>query len=417
MKLKNMKALALVAVMLFALVLTACGGSKEATYKVSLTDAVGTPYTQAVVKFMQNGQQVAMQLVGENGVAEKTLAKGDYTVELQFTDAKANFAYDSSAMTLSADKTELNVVLSMVLGEEFHELSEGKAYYISEGSTNITLNPEGRSYFIFNPTRVGKYEFSLTGSDAAIGNFGGSVHYVWPESAVEVVDNKFTTDVKEGQLGGAVVIVGVDAGEGNAILNAIRIGDPTWTVEDEPWTVYQPKTEVKAFTLPANAKLVDFDLTASTDTYNLVLNETDGYYHLDSADGPLVLVRLGRGAEANYIAPLGKMIETSGVVKYFYDAEGNFLKKEDYTNCLMKYYCDGVDSDGNGEVESYYYLDPATDTYPLTEDLAYIIQQRGDYAGWFDPSSAMYVFKSADGLPILNINQDLAWLFMCCYIG
>lgn len=416
MKLKNIKALALAAVMLFALVLTACGSS-EVAYKVSITDAAGTPYTQAVVKFMQNGQQVAMQIADDNGVAEKVLAKGDYTVELQFTDAKANFVYDQSNMTLSADKTELNIVLSMALGEEFYELSEGKAYYISEGSTNITLNPEGRSYFIFTPKQAGKYEFSLSGSDAAIGHFGGSVHYVWAESAEEVVDNKFTSDVKQDQLGGAIVIVGVDAGEGDAILNVVRIGDPTWTIEDEPWTIYQPKAEMTAFTLPANAKLVDFDLTAATDACKLVLNEADGYYHLNSADGPLVLVRLGRGAQTKYIASLGKMIETSGVVKYFYDEAGNFLKKESYTECLKNYYCDGTDADGNGEVESYYYLDPATETYPLTEDLAYILQQRGEYAGWYDVSSDTYVFKDGNGMPILDINPDIAWLFMCCYIG
>ena len=68
-------------------------------------------------------------------------------------------------------------------------------------------------------------------------------------------------------------------------------------------------------------------------------------------------------------------------------------------------------------MESYYYLDPATETYPLTEDLAYILQQRGEYAGWYDVSSDNYVFKDGNGMPILDINPDIAWLFMCCYIG
>ena len=184
---KNIKALLLAAVMLFALVLTACGGSGEADYIVTVTDAAGTPYNQVAVKFMQNGQQVAMQLAGENGVAQKTLPKGDYTVQLQFTDPKANFVYDTENLTLSADKTELTVVLSMALGEEYFELAEGKAYYISEGSTNITLNPEGRSYFIFTPKQAGKFEFSLNGSDAAIGYFGGSV------GLMEIKDQKIAS--------------------------------------------------------------------------------------------------------------------------------------------------------------------------------------------------------------------------------
>lgn len=398
---KNIKALLLAAVMLFALVLTACGGSGEADYTVTVTDAAGTPYNQVAVKFMQNGQQVAMQLAGENGVAQKTLPKGDYTVQLQFTDPKANFVYDTENLTLSADKTELTVVLSMALGEEYFELAEGKAYYISEGSTNITLNPEGRSYFIFTPKQVGKFEFSLSGSDAAIGYFGGSVHYVWPESAVEVVDNKFTVDIKQDQLGGAIVIVGVDAGEGNAILNAIRVGDPSWTVEDEPWSIYEAATPATAYTLPAGAKVNKFDITAAG--YTLVLNETDGFYHLDTADGPLVLVQIGNTSEeTEYLPPFATILEKQGLRRYFYDDGGNFLKKEEYSQCVLNY------------IEK---ADEASGLYPLTEDLKYIIANTGIQMGWFDVENAGYLFKDSNGNPVIGVNSDISWLFMCRYLG
>lgn len=402
MKLKNLKALALAAVMLFALTLTACGGQGgDATYKVSVTDAVGTPYTQVAVKFMQNGQQVAMQLANENGVAEKTLAKGDYTVQLQFTDPNANFIYDESDLTLSADKTELNVVLSMVLGEEYYELSVGNAYYISEGSTNITLNAEGRSYYIFTPKQAGAYEFSLVGSDAPIGYFGGSVHYVWEESAVDVVDNKFTVDVKESQLGGAVSIVGVDAGEGNAILNVKRLGDPAWSVEDEPWTVYNATVALSPYTLPANAKLNKFDITAAE--YTLVLNESDNFYHMNTADGPLVVAVIGNtAAETEYLPPFETILEKQGLRCYFYDENGDFLRKEEYSECVLKY------------IEN---VDEASGVYPLTKDLVYIIQQTGAQMGWFDVESPGYLFLDTDGNKVVGINNDISWLFMCRYLG
>lgn len=399
MKMKNIKALLLCAVMLFALSLTACGGGGEAAYKVSVTDAVGTPYAGVVVKFMQNGQQVAMQITGDNGIAEKTLAKGDYTVELQFTDPNAKYVYDSSNMVLSADKTELNVALSMTLGEEAYELSAGKAYYVAEGSTNITLNAEGRSYYIFTPKRTGEYEVSLSGSDAAIGYFGGSVHYVWEESAVEVVDNKFSVSIKDSQLGGAIMIIGVDAGEGSATLNVVRIGEPAWSVEDEPWTVYNPTVAVAPYTLPAGANLNQFDITGQ---YTLVLNETDNFYHLDTADGPLVVVQIGNtAAETEYLPPFETILEKQGLRRYFYDDAGEFLRKEEYSDCTLKY------------IEN---ADEASGVYPLTEDLKYIIQQTGIQMGWFDADSHGYLFLDSNGQKVIGVNEDISWLFMCRYL-
>lgn len=415
---KKIKALLLVSLMLLSVaVFAACGGnqggenpgqtggqlSAEAAYKVTVVDAAGNPITAGLaVKFMQGGSQVAMQLVNESGVAEKTLTRGDYTVELQFTDANAKYVYDASGLTLTAEKTELQVVLSQELGEEFHELSEGKAYYVDQGCTNIPLNAEGRSYYIFVPKEVGKYEVSLVGSDVSIGYYGGSVHYIWDHSAAEVVDNKFSVNIKAGQLGGAVMIIGVDAGEGNAILSVQNIGEPDWSVEDEPWVVYQAKSVIDPYTLPAGAKLNKFDLTASTETYNLVLNEADGFYHLNSTDGALVVVQIGNTSEeTDYLPPFETILEKQGIRRYFYDENGDFIKKEEYSECLLKY------------IEN---ADETTGVYPLTEDLMYIIQQQGAQAGWFDVSGAGYLFKDKDGNKVIGINNEISWLFMCRYL-
>lgn len=415
---KKVKALLLAALMLLSVaVLAACGGnpggegtgttggelSKEAAYKVSVVDAAGNPFTSGiVVKFMQGGSQAAMQLVGENGVAEKTLTRGDYTVELQFTDTSVQYVYDTAAMNLTAEKTELQVVLTQNLGEEFQSLSVGDAYYVSQGCTNIPLSAEGRSYYIFVPKAVGKYEVSLIGSDTPIGYYGGSIHYIWDHSAVDVVDNKFSVNVKESQLGGAVIIIGVDAGEGNAILSVQNIGDPDWSVEDEPWTEYHAKSAIAPYTLPAGAKLNKFDLTASADTYKLVLNETDGFYHLNTADGPLVVAVIGNtSAETEYVPPFETILEKQGLRRYFFDENGDFVKKEEYSNCVLKY------------IEN---VDEASGTYPLTEDLMYIIQQQGAQAGWYDENSAGYLFLDQDGNKIIGINKEISWLFMCRYL-
>ena len=94
------------------------------------------------------------------------------------------------------------------------------------------------------------------------------------------------------------------------------------------------------------------------------------------------------------------ILEHSGVNKYFYDENGNFVKKEKYDDCLLKYF----------EV-----MDEKTGLYPLTEDLKYIIQSRGEYSGWFDTTKDLYLFKDENGNKVPGINEEISWLFFCCY--
>lgn len=398
----------LLAVVLGVSLLAACGGSGETAYKVSVVDAMGNPVTSGVVvKFMQNGTQAGMQVVNEQGVAEKTLKSGDYTVELQFTDSETKYTYDASALTLSAKKAELTVELTLGLGEETQTISVGnkdfEAHYLNVGATTVTLNKEEKSYFLFTPTQSGTYEFSLKGSTAAIGYYGAP-HFVQEVSAAEVKDNKFTVSVRpdmigSGNTGTTVMVLGVDAGEGEAVFGITRIGEHEWSVADEPWTTYAPKHTPAAYTLPAGAKLVDFDLTAATDSYKLVA-DANGFFHLNTADGPLVLVRLGKEAKVQYLDPYQTILEHTGVNCYFYDENGEFLRKENYAECLMQY------------IEC---VDEESGVYPLTEDLQYIIQKSGEHNGWWK-DDGNYIFCNESGEKVPGINNEIAWLFMCCYI-
>ncbi len=388
-----------------AALFTACGG--DVAYKVRIVNALGDPYTSGVVvKFMQDGAQAGMQVVNADGVAEKVLPRGDYTVQLQFTDSDVEYVYDQSQLTLSGGQKQLDVVVSYGLGEQSKSLfvvdRDYEAFSVNAGCTAITLNKEKMSYFLFSPTEAGTYEFSLVGSDAAIGYYGAP-HFVQQTSAAEVVDNKFTISIRQdmigtGNTGTASIVIGVAAGEGEGVLCIDRIGDPQWTVEDEPWTTYEATGPMTAYTHDGGNKLQDFDLTAAG--YTLVLG-SDGFYHKDTADGPLVLVRLGKNSGGSqYLDDFQTILEHSGVNKYFYDDNGEFLKKEKYDDCLFKYF----------EI-----MDEKTGLYPLTEDLKYIIQSRGEYSGWFDVSESLYLFKDENRNNIPGINADVAWLFMCCY--
>lgn len=412
---KRIAALILSAAMVCAM-LCACGGdgagvagNAEPSYKVTVEDALGNPYTSGIiVKFLQNGQQAAMQVVGDNGVAEKQLPKGDYTVELQFTSSDTAYYYETEGLTLSADKTELTVVLSYALADSGASLiirdKEVPAHPVSVGCTYLELNQTDRSYFLFNPNQPGTYQVSVVNSEAAVGYYGAP-HFVQELSAAEVVDNAFTLSVTAGmigtgQSGAATFVIGIDPGQGGAILAIQRTGDPEHTVADEPWTVYQPTGHMNPYTAPAGVSLQEFDLTA--DGYTLVYNETDGFYHLNSVDGPLILVRLGEVSNGSkYLDSFETILDHSSVNKYFYDEDGNFLKKEKYDDCLLQYF----------EI-----MDADTGLYPLTEDLKYIIQSRGEYCGWWEADSSMYLFTDENGVPVPGINPEIAWLFMCCYV-
>ena len=413
---KKYAVLVLALVLVLSMALAGCGGSgsSEATaavdaggnveYRVVLTDALGNLYHDGIiVKFLQNGEEIAMQVVGEDGAAVKSLPAGEYTVELVYTSSDAAYGYDADTLTLTPEAPELQIMMYQVITLESQTLyvdaKEHEAYKITLGCTEVSLNAGERTYFLFTPEQAGNYEFGVENDVAAVGYYG-SPFFVQSVSAVDVVDNKVQISVSADGLGSTMVI-GLDSnGADSCVLTAARIGDAIKTLADEPWHVYQKTVELSPYTLPAGAKLQNFDLTASSDAYNLVLNETDGFYHLDSADGPLVLVRLV--GELEYMATYSTVLDRTGVVKYFYDDNGEFIRKEQYTDCLLEYIPNADENEG---------------VYPLTEDLKYIIQQSGDHSGWWDLNSHGYIFKDEGGNVVPGINADIAWLFMCCYLN
>ena len=398
---KRFMALALALVMLLGL-LTACGAAGNATYTVKVTDAQGVPYTSGViVKFLKDGAQVAMQPVDANGEASKELEKGNYTVELAFTGDNGGY-YDPAAAVLSADKTSLELKLSNKLSEEYTELfadgKDHKAYAVMAGSTYVPVAANERNYFLFAPTEAGTYKFSVDNDQLALGYYGAP-HFVQSVSAVDVVENTFSLSVSQSSLGGAVYVIGIDGiGEAtDCMLTVERTGEPEHNVADEPWTTYKTTAVLTPYTLelPEGKELVYMDITAETANHEFVFNDADGYYHLDTADGPVIHVHLAKGAP--YVA-LQTVIQGDGpaggapIREYFYDADGNFLKKEDYTDILVNYFKN---------------MDADMGVYPLTDDLIYIIQNGCN--GWWDPASPDYIF---DGC-----NPELGWMFACCWVG
>ncbi len=405
---KKTHVLLLALVMVFGLLLTACGQQGDdvsggnIAYSVKVTDGQGTPYTTGViVKFLKDGTQVAMQPVDDNGVATKELEKGNYTVELVFTGDNTGY-YDPAEAVLSAEKASIELKLTNKLGEESTELfANGKeyaAYPVSAGSTYVPVKAGDRNYFLFVPSEAGTYKFSVDDAKLALGYYGAP-HFVQSENLAEIADNAFSISISSSSLGGAVYVIGIDGvdADSSCILTIERTGEPERSITDEPWTEYKTTSVLWPYTLelPEGKELVYMDITADTAKHEFVLNEEDGYYHLDTADGPVVHVHLAKGAP--YVA-LQSVIQGDGpmggapIREYFYDENGEFVKKEDYTDILVDYFEN---------------MDPNLGVYPLTDDLIYIIQNGCN--GWWDAESPDYIFEGC--------NAELGWMFACCWVG
>lgn len=429
MKMRKILALVLAALMLLSL--CACqqtgNGTKpsnttpstaeETTYKVTVIGADGNPATTGVVvQFLKNGEECGMASVDSNGVASKKLEKADYTVELVFTDSSVSYYYDTTDLTLSKTKTELNITLCLKQGEESKTVYAGdmeySAYYVTAGNTYVTLQP-GRNYFLYIPTESGEYDLFTTNGAYKVGYFGG-VHYIMETNrATENSINGIGLSIQPGQVSEEnEMVIGVDNPGTEAVqtvLHISRIGDYIDT--SIPRVIYKTTHSLTPWTLPAGLKVNKFDISGVTE-YNLVLNETTGFYHLDSENGPLVVVFLGKKAEASYMPYVDSydtILLNTHVCAYFLNESGEgYAKCEEYSNTLLEYI--GV----YDEVTKQYIggcIDRNSGMYPLTADLMYIIQQNGSYSGWWDKTDNRYIFGD------MNVDPENAWLFMCGYLG
>ena len=415
-------ALLLVAVMLCPM-LGACGDNPETTgaatlpataqYSVKVVDPLGQPVSDLGVKFMQNGEQVAMAMVNAEGVATKELDRGEYNVVLSFMDVEHSYYYNEAAAVLSATQTQLEIVVGYKMSQEKVELTAGEtvhtAYPVDAGCTYVNLASQGRNFFIFTPSRAGVYEVSAVGADVTVGYYG-SPFFIYSESALPVENGKFSVTIEQGMIGTngtgtTQMVIGADAAaaDTDCFLCIQWVSEPPAQVQ---WEDYVSTYNPAKFTLDAGMTIHEFDLSA--DTYNLVFNEEDGYYHLDSADGPLVLVRLlGENPYTGFA--FGNILLGSNFGTYHYDENGELVRKVLYNDCMQRYL---GEISGTGENKKFTggMCDDNYGVYPLTKDLETVIKEYCGFKGYWDSTSSEYVLGTVVGL-----NEENAWLFVCCY--
>lgn len=351
----------------------------DGVYTVTITDDTGAAQSGIVVQFWKDGAQAGMQMVDGNGVATATLTPGTYTVKLAFSGTAK--PYEEKTAKVTAKMPDLHIRLATTPLGKSADLGSGKAYEVSVGSTYVTLQADANNYFLFTPTESGVYRFASTDPDAKISYWGSKFFLNDATSSTDYTEaaNAFTQNVKETHLGGTFVI-GL-TGDKDAILEITRVGDAILDETDMEAQVYVAK-QIPSSSNASSGTPSYVDLTSAA----AAVLGADGYYHLNNADGPVLYMNLGE--DAPYVS-MWKMLGFTGfggtsLNKVFRDANGVATHKEDYTACMMDY------------VEC---ISPSRPYYPLTEDLVYMVQNGGEYKGWWDSSNGNYLFAD---LPNLN---------------
>ena len=366
-------------------------------YAITVVDYNGKPQSGVSVYIMKGSAMAGNAKTGSGGTATLSLPSDDYTVTLSGTQ----LYYETKLAVLPAGTTELTIKVAPGVSGKVQPLYVGNAYYIYVGGNYVTMQANATNYYIFEPEEPGVYRFSTSDPDAILSYWGGNTSFINDMTSSTDYDpstNSFTRNWKQGNIGG-IIIVGVTGTE-DCIIEVTRISDPILDESDLVPEVYDPVQTPKKFTInkAQGRRLTYVDLEGKTEDYQIVLG-SDGYYHLNSATGPLLYINIGPNAPYHslyYMAGAGgNGVAGNGIKATIYE-NGVAVRRIDFSECMLSY---GECADANYGI------------YPLNEDLRYIVQTAGEYYGWWDSESSNFWLDTVE-----NLNPELGWMFAICYV-
>ncbi len=257
--------------------------------------------------------------------------------------------------------------------------SASSAAPLKVGTYELTLDDSAYyTLYTFTPDEIGVYTFTVN-EGATIGYWGAGAFYVKNPGSTEASIEKEIKSV------GNSAVLGITSEDPNVTLTIEKTGESEGLVETVyvDWTnVHTPSADLAG--TPADVELVDIDITQS---YTTVLGE-DGYYHLDSANGPVIYVDL-KGAEFDLNLAFGS-----------------------YGALTMRGEYNGTNYDFKPAMSAYNTAITGTDgVYPVTEDLYAFLHGYGNGAGlWYTPALSCF-----EEIQSGNFNADSAWMVMCAY--
>ena len=382
------------------------------TYGLWLVDGLGNPMTDIFVKVTKDGEDVKMYpYKGE--FLTMDLADGNYKLELDLSQLNGKYTYDQSLCTLTPESKTASIRIFKV-AEASEELFVGApiskdypSYTLGVGSYKVSLTPNDYTFFVFYPTSAAVYTITYEcDSELAISYHGGTFFVQGSDLSEGSADfakyeNGLAVSIYSGNIGGSYVFAVKSSSAESCILNVKNAGDPGTKPTDMPWTPYtEDSAKVEAHKkVEKNGTYTTIDLTDLS--LKAVFNEADGFYHLNSADGPIIFIDLT--SDTKFISSLQTICSNQRMGVYIYDRNGKLTEKRSYNELFQQY---GMPDHSDTKVTEAVRV-------PLTEKLADAIRSYGDKASWWTEGSEQNIFSAAlFGAPY---NAEYAWLMFCGY--
>lgn len=345
---------------------------------------------------IKNSEGVCYKIFGLEGPDSESLrytssqysagTEADYRVEVAGEITVKVWAYDYGEVD-----GNISVTLTFTPDEGEQEVQK-EEYIVSDimlglGDNSLTLDENAiTTIYEFRPEETGVYVFTVNNQTALVGYWGAGSFFVWDQT-----ENKTNTLEQELNAVGQSIMVGVSGVEGEFTLTVEKKGDAEEivNVEYEDYVNTHFPDSSNNLVLGEGEELVRVDISEAV----TVVKGEDGFYHMGTADGPILYVDLDNEMATMTDAYYGSMgaITLRGQLR---DADGNILKAYNFLGSL-KAYIDAKDDEG---------------MYPMTEDLVIFLKAYGGVNGWFMPGLSAFDAINADH------NADSAWLVCSYYV-
>lgn len=364
---------------------TACStDEKTFSIKVTLPDGTAAFGTQVV---LTGGKEEYVGIVNDEGYT--TIQAPEYTYGLSFKNLPGAFVPEASYSTSGQD-----VEVTLKMGDKFSSFKEGTGdmydrYEAPSGTYNVTLTSAEDEVFVsLDPDSMGTYAFFTTGNvDTVLHGYDASFATCYANTSknADNISSKNKNFYQTFEIGEVHYneqwreTIGIMARSQSypvtVQLTFMKISDYYTPPVKYERVVVETQEELKKYPEAESGfrlKTVDYDS-------ELVYNETDGFYHIGSANGPVVVVKLTSNPERLFTNGETNEVtfqtvanpEYEGIPSTFYltfQKEDGTLYNRDYNKLIMETYPQYVNSDG---------------VYGLTEELkeflySFIVEHQND---------------------------------------
>lgn len=244
--------------------------------------------------------------------------------------------------------------------------------------TPLTIPGVDTTVYAFTPEQDGIYHFEAP-EGVLLGYYGSNVYFLFDDTTdkTNTLDHTFSN-------AGQTIYVGVQS-VSPCSLTITRTGDRPKTAADFEW-IY-PRATQRIFSGDALEGSWNW-VNVKDDVTDIAVLGSDGFYHLNRADGPVLFVDLSNN---RYVDLIDANQQRGGSLRYTLQT-GETWEKVNYKDLFNDY----RSLDESGEARNT--------IVALTEELMVMLQKVGAGSGWYDEEG------------MVGGDPEEAWMFPCKYL-